>query len=82
MSILALKGDWNIAKGRIKQKWAKLTDDKLPLSEARPDEIVRRIQKRTSDRCDDIADALKEAHARNPMKRVAGATQPGRKHEI
>jgi uncharacterized protein YjbJ (UPF0337 family) len=29
MTKLEVKGDWNIAKGKLKQKWAKLTDDDL-----------------------------------------------------
>lgn len=26
MNKLEIKGDWNITKGKLKQKWAKLTD--------------------------------------------------------
>ena len=29
MTTLEIKGDWNIIKGNLKQKWAKLTDDDL-----------------------------------------------------
>ena len=29
MNKLEIKGDWNITKGKLKQKWAKLTDDDL-----------------------------------------------------
>ncbi len=29
MNTLEIKGDWNMAKGKLKQKWAKLTDDDL-----------------------------------------------------
>ena len=29
MTTLEIKGDWNITKGKLKQKWAKLTDDDL-----------------------------------------------------
>jgi uncharacterized protein YjbJ (UPF0337 family) len=82
MSIPALKGDWAIAKGRIIQKWAKLTDGNLHRSAGRSDEIAGQIQKRTGERCDDLADALKEAQARGPVKRLPETTQPGRKQEI
>ena len=27
MTTLEIKGDWNITKGKLKQKWAQLTDD-------------------------------------------------------
>ena len=29
MTTLEIKGDWNITKGKLKQKWATLTDDDL-----------------------------------------------------
>ena len=31
MEALHVKGEWNIIKGNLKQKWAKLTDDDLQL---------------------------------------------------
>jgi len=30
MSTLEIKGDWNIIKGKLQQKWATLTEDDLP----------------------------------------------------
>lgn len=47
MNKLTMKGDWNIAKGKLKQKWAKLTDDDLRYEEGAEDELIGRIQKRT-----------------------------------
>lgn len=47
MNKLELKGDWNIAKGRLKQKWAHLTDDDLQYTEGHYEELLGRIQKRT-----------------------------------
>lgn len=49
MNTLHAKGNWNIAKGKLKQKYAKLTDDDLRYEEGREDELVGRIQKRTGD---------------------------------
>ena len=49
MTTLELKGDWNILKGSLKQKWAGLTDDDLQFIEARQDELLGRIQKRTGE---------------------------------
>ena len=40
MTTLEIKGDWNIAKGKLKQKWAALTDDDLKYAEDRSDEII------------------------------------------
>jgi uncharacterized protein YjbJ (UPF0337 family) len=47
MSTLAIKGNWNITKGRLKQKFARLTNDDLQFIEGMEDELVGRIQKRT-----------------------------------
>lgn len=40
MNKLQIKGDWNIAKGKIKQKWAKLTDDDLQFATGKEDELI------------------------------------------
>lgn len=44
-----LKGNWNIAKGKLKQKWGGLTDDDLDYQEGKEDELVGRIQKKTGE---------------------------------
>lgn len=49
MNKLTMKGDWNITKGKLKQKWASLTDDDLQYVEGREDELLGRIQKRTGE---------------------------------
>ncbi len=49
MNTLEIKGDWNITKGKLKQKWAKLTDDDLQYAEGKQEELVGRIQKRTGE---------------------------------
>ena len=61
MNKLQGKGDWNIAKGKLKQKWAKLTDDDLRYDEGQDDELVGRIQKRTGETREAIEKALHEA---------------------
>ena len=47
MNTLEIKADRNITKGKLKQKWAKLTDDDLQYVERKHDELFGRIQKRT-----------------------------------
>ena len=47
MSSLTAKGNWNIAKGKLKQKFAQLTDDDLQFADGKEDELIGRIQKRT-----------------------------------
>jgi uncharacterized protein YjbJ (UPF0337 family) len=49
MNTLHVKGDWNIVKGKLKQKYAQLTDNDLRYEEGQEDELVGRIQKRTGD---------------------------------
>lgn len=49
MNSQTVKGDWNIAKGKLKQKWAQLTDDDLTYVEGKEDELYGRIQKRTGE---------------------------------
>lgn len=47
MDKLQIKGNWNELKGKIKQKYAKLTDDDLTYVEGKEDELLGRLQKRT-----------------------------------
>ena len=47
MNKLEIKGDWNIAKGKLKQKFAKLTDNDLRFVEGQEEELVGRLQKLT-----------------------------------
>lgn len=61
MAKLTLHGDWGIAKGEIKQRWAKLTDDDLTFVEGKEDELVGRIQKSTGESREAIEDVLAEA---------------------
>ena len=49
MTTLEIKGDWNITKGKLKQKYAKLTDDDLKYTEGQEDELLGRIQKVTGE---------------------------------
>ncbi len=60
MNKLEAKGDWNIIKGKLKQKWAKLTDDDLKCAEGKHDELIGRIEKRTGEKREAIEKAIKE----------------------
>jgi uncharacterized protein YjbJ (UPF0337 family) len=42
-----MKGNWNIIKGKLKQKYGDLTDDDLTYVEGQEDELLGRIQKKT-----------------------------------
>ena len=46
---LELKGDWNIFKGKIKQKLGRLTDNSEEYTRGLEDEVIGRIQKQTGE---------------------------------
>ncbi|MCF8254193.1 MAG: CsbD family protein [Bacteroidia bacterium] len=45
-NLTELKGNWNETKGKMKQKFANLTDDDLLLLEGKQDEMLGRLQKK------------------------------------
>ena len=51
---LELKGNWNEVKGKLKQKYADLTDDDLTYIERKDDELLGRLQKRLGRSRDEI----------------------------
>jgi uncharacterized protein YjbJ (UPF0337 family) len=63
MNTLQAKGNWNIAKGKLKQKYANLTDDDLRYVDGKEDELIGRIQKRTGETKEMVEKALKESYA-------------------
>ena len=65
MNTLKIKGDWNMAKGKLKQKWAKLTDGDLQFAEGKLEEVYGRIQKRTGENREAVEKAIKEASSRS-----------------
>lgn len=46
MNALQLKGTWNKVKGKLKQKYAMLTNDDLVFVEGKEEELYGRLQKR------------------------------------
>ena len=47
MDKMELKGNWNEWKGKLKQKYATLTDDDLKYEEGKDDEWWGKVQKKT-----------------------------------
>jgi uncharacterized protein YjbJ (UPF0337 family) len=60
MNTLQIKANWNIAKGKLKQKFAQLTEDDLQFIEGKEDELIGRIQKRTGQAKEKIKSAVDE----------------------
>ncbi len=54
MNSTIVKGDWNVAKGKLKQKYGQLTDNDLTYEKGREDELIGRIQKRVGENRDEV----------------------------
>jgi uncharacterized protein YjbJ (UPF0337 family) len=46
MDKFEIKGNWNELKGKLKQKYASLTDDDLTYSEGKGEEMLGKVQKK------------------------------------
>jgi len=60
MTKLQFKGSWNEVKGKLKQKYADLTDDDLTFAEGKEDELLGRLQKRLGKSKDEIRREIEE----------------------
>ncbi|MBC8045924.1 MAG: CsbD family protein [Fimbriimonadaceae bacterium] len=60
MTNLELKGKWNILKGKLKQKYAGLTDDDLAYEEGKEEELYGRIQTKIGKTKEEINKLLTE----------------------
>lgn len=60
MNSTLLKGKWNIVKGKLKQKYAQLTDDDLAYEEGQENELFGRLQSKVGNVRDEIEKWLKE----------------------
>jgi len=58
MTKLELKGSWNEVKGKLKQKYADLTDDDLTFTEGKDDELLGRLQQKLGRTKDQIRDEI------------------------
>ena len=70
MNWTTMKGQWKEFKGKVKEKWGKLTDDDLDVIASQKDQLVGRIQQRygyAKDRAekevDDFLKTCDESHA-------------------
>jgi len=46
MNTDTIKGNWNQLKGKVKEKWGKLTDSDLTMIEGKKDQLVGKLQER------------------------------------
>lgn len=60
MEKLRIKGNWNEVSGKLKQKYANLTDDDLLLVEGKEDELVGRLQKKLGKTKEEVQEIISE----------------------
>lgn len=53
---MKLKGNWNEAKGKMKQEYGELTDDDLKYEEGKEDEWMGKMQKKLGKTKDEVID--------------------------
>jgi uncharacterized protein YjbJ (UPF0337 family) len=54
MTKLEFKGGWNEVKGKLKQKYAQLSDDDVAFAEGKEDELLGRLQQRLGKSKEDL----------------------------
>jgi uncharacterized protein YjbJ (UPF0337 family) len=59
MNKLQMKGSWNEIKGKLKQKYAKLTSDDLTYVEGKEEELYGRLQKSLGKTREEIMSEIK-----------------------
>ena len=60
MNTRELKGNWEELKGKLKQKYADLTDDDLLYEEGQRDEMMGKLQIKLGKTQEEIADAIND----------------------
>ncbi len=60
MNKLKMRGTWNEVKGRLKQKYANLTDDDLMFAEGKEDEFYGRLQKKLGKSKEEIREEIEK----------------------
>ncbi len=54
MTKLEFKGGWNEVKGKLKQKYAQLSDDDLTFAEGKDEELLGRLQQKLGKSKEDL----------------------------
>jgi len=60
MNKLQFKGSWNEVKGKLKQKYAQLTDDDLTYAEGKEDELIGKLQKKLGKNAEEVRKVIEE----------------------
>lgn len=73
-----VQGNWKQLKGKVKERWGRLTDDQLEIIGGRRDQLVGRIQECYGIARDDAERQVREWET--PDTDVRAATGPGGLH--
>jgi len=60
MNKLSMKGNWNEVAGKLKQKFADLTDDDLLYKEGKEEELLGKLQKKLGKSADEISKLIEK----------------------
>lgn len=60
MNDLEIKGNWNEAKGKLKEKYAILTDNDLAYEEGQEDQLVGHLQEKLGKSKKEVKDILRD----------------------
>jgi len=60
MNKLEAKGNWNTIAGKLKQKFAMLTDDDLLFTEGKEEELYGRLQKKLGKTKDELRSVIEK----------------------
>lgn len=60
-----IKGNWKQVKGKVKEKWGKLTDDDLDVIAGKRDQLLGRIQERHGIAKDEAERQVQDFESRN-----------------
>jgi len=60
MNTLQFKGEWNELKGKLKQKYAQLTDDDLMYAKGKEEELLGRLQKKLGKKEEEVRKLIAE----------------------
>ena len=58
MNKLQFKGSWNEIKGKLKQKYAQLTDDDLAYTEGKDEELIGKLQEKLGKSAEEVRQML------------------------
>lgn len=61
-----MKGEWTQLKGKVRERWGKLTDDDLDVIAGKREQLVGVLQKRYGVAKEDLEKQVEEFNSRHP----------------